>query len=77
MIECEAELKKWGNSVGLIVPKEALEKESMKPRQMVRAIITPIKTLRVKDIFGKQSLKKLTSEIMAQIDGEFEKNFGK
>ena len=59
------------------MPKEALEKESMGPKQRVRAVITPIKTLRVKDVFGKQNLKKTTAEIMAQIDEEFEKNFGK
>jgi len=70
-------LKKWGNSVGLIVPKEALEKESLKPRQMVRAIITPIKTLKVKDIFGKLRLKKPTAQIMAEIDRDFEEKFGK
>ncbi|AJF59965.1 MAG: hypothetical protein J4224_00505 [Candidatus Diapherotrites archaeon] len=77
MIEYEVQLKKWGNSVGLIVPKEALEKESLKPRQMVRAIITPIKTLKVKDIFGKLRLKKPTAQIMAEIDRDFEEKFGK
>jgi len=77
MIECEVELKKWGNSVGLVVPKEALERESLQPNQKVRAIITPIKTLRVKDVFGKQRLNKPVHEIMAQIDEELEQRFGK
>ena len=77
MIEYQVQLKKWGNSVGLIVPKEALEKESLKPRQMVRAIITPVKTLKVKDVFGKLKLKKSTAKIMAEIDKDFEEKFGK
>ena len=77
MMECEVELKKCGNSVGLIVPKEALEKESMRPRQKVRALITPIKTLRVKNVFGKQKPGMPVREIMASIDKEFETGFGK
>ena len=77
MIECEVELKKWGNSIGIIVPKEDLEDEGLRPRQKVRAIITPIKTLKVKDIFGKQKLKRPVSEIMQEIDKDFDKGFGK
>ncbi len=77
MIECEVELKKWGNSVGLIVPKEALERESLRPRQRVRAIISPIKTLKVKDVFGKQKLRGQAARLMAEIDEEFEDKFGK
>ena len=77
MIEYEVQLKKWGNSVGLIVPKEALEKESLKPKQMVRAIIKPIESVKVRDIFGKLRLKKPTAQIMAEIDRDFEEKFGK
>lgn len=72
MIEYEVQLKKWGNSVGLIVPKEALEKESLKPKQMVRAIIKPIESVKVRDIFGKGKLKTPTKQLMKQIDADLE-----
>ncbi len=77
MIDCEVELKKWGNSIGLIVPKDGLKRESLRDGQKVRAIITPLKTLKVKDVFGKQKLRRPTAELMAELDNEFEKTFGK
>ena len=72
MIECEVQLKKWGNSIGLIVPKEALKKDSLRLNQKVRAIITPVKTLRVRDLFGKGRLKTPTKQLMKQIDRDLE-----
>jgi len=72
MIEYETRLKKWGNSIGLIVPKEALKKDSLRPNQKVRAIITPVKTLRVRDLFGKGRLKTPTKQLMKQIDRDLE-----
>ena len=73
MIECETKLKTWGNSIGIVIPKDKMNKEHLKANQIVRVIITPIKILRVKDIFGKlKSLKKPTEQIMKEIDRELD-----
>ena len=69
MIEKETRLKKWGNSIGVIIPKEEAEKENLKINQRVRIIINPVDLIRVKDIFGKfKKMKKPTSKIMKEID---------
>ena len=52
MIEYEAKIKKWGNSAGVIVPKELLHGEHLKQNQTVRVIITPKKVVKVSDVFG-------------------------
>lgn len=71
MIECEAKLKAWGNSIGLVIPKDKTLKENLKPNQKVKAIITPVETLKVGAIFGKlKKWKRPTNEIMGRVDRE-------
>lgn len=73
MIECETKLKVWGNSVGIVIPKDKVNEEHLKANQKVRVIITPIKILRVKDIFGTlKNWKKPTKQIMKEIDKELD-----
>lgn len=39
MIECEATAKKWGNSIGIIIPKEVAESRKIKENSKVRFAI--------------------------------------
>ncbi len=50
MLEYITKLKAWGNSLGVVVPKEQAEKEKLKTEQEIKVIITPKKVLKVKDI---------------------------
>ncbi len=75
MIVCEVKLKKWGNSVGFRLPKDALRKEGLRVEQKVRAYIVPEKIVRVKDIMGKIKLKKPTAQILAETDRELDSKF--
>lgn len=75
MIEFEVELKKWGNSIGLIVPKEELASEPLKARQKVKAIIMPLRQVKVEDIFGKARLSTKTSKLLKSIDKELASKF--
>lgn len=75
MIERETRLRAWGNSIGLVIPKEDVIKENLHPDQKVKVIITPIKTVKVKDIFGKLKFEKSTEEIMKEIDKELDSKF--
>ena len=53
----EVVLKKWGNSVGAIFPKEFVEKKGLKTNQKVMVEI--VKEADLKDVFG--SLKRRCS----------------
>lgn len=76
MIEYETKLKKWGNSVGIVIPKEQVKRENLRERQTVRVIVNPVKSIKVKDIFGKlkewkKSTRQITKEVNKEIDIEF------
>ena len=72
-MEIEAETRKWGNSLGIIIPKVIVEKENLKQNQKIKilAVETESKT-RVKDIFGKLKFKRPTQEILDEVDRDFE-----
>ena len=75
MIEHETRLKAWGNSIGVVIPKEDIKKEGLHIDQKVKVIITPVKTLKVKDIFGKLKLKINTKELLKEVDEELDSKF--
>jgi len=75
MIERETTLRAWGNSIGLVIPKEDVKKEGLHVDQKVKVVITPVKTLKVKDIFGKLKLKINTKELLKEVDKELDSKF--
>lgn len=75
MIEHETKLKAWGNSIGVVIPKEDIIKENLHVDQKVKVFITPVKTVKVKDIFGKLKFKKTTEEMMKDVDRELDSKF--
>lgn len=54
MAEIETEAKKWGNSIGVRIPKEAVEKEGIEPDDTVLVDIKKLK-MPEKDAFGMLS----------------------
>ncbi|MBS3095779.1 hypothetical protein J4231_03805 [Candidatus Woesearchaeota archaeon] len=78
MIEVETRLKTWGNSIGIVIPKEKIEKERLKIDQNVRVIISPTKMLKVENIFGKlKGWKRPTRGIAASMDKDLDSKFFK
>ena len=76
MIEIETKLKGWGNSIGLVIPKDMITKNDLKLRQRVKVIIKPVKVLKVRDLFGKfKNIKKPTDQIMREIDKDLDSKF--
>jgi len=75
MLEYKAKLRSWGNSLGIVVPKEEAMKQKLQPDQEVNVIITPSKTLKVKDIYGKLKFNKSTEQIMKEIDEDLDSKF--
>lgn len=71
MMEIKAKTKKWGNSIGIIIPKEAIRKENIKPDQEVTVLISAKPITKGKDICGTLKFKESTEELMREIDREF------
>ena len=54
-MEVEAVAKKWGSSIGFVIPKEVIEKEKIKPNSKVKFEI--IKVSDISDTFGRLKRK--------------------
>jgi len=69
MIEVKAEIKKWGNSLAIILPKEQMKDQNMKIGKKL-TIMIPENDVSLRDEFGslKSVLKKSTTKIMREID---------
>ena len=75
MMEIKAKTKKWGNSIGVIIPKEIIRQQNIKPDQEITILISskPITTGR--DIWGTFKFKKSTEQIMREVDKDFDVGF--
>jgi hypothetical protein len=73
MITCEARLKQWGNSVGVILPKSKLREEGLEANKMVKIMISPAKELTAGDIFGKMpGLGGMAQKDLDEMDKELD-----
>ncbi len=67
----EVKTKKWGNSIGVVIPSKAAEKLKLRPEETV--IIEIIKKDNVlKDLFGSLRIKKPTGTILKEVRKELE-----
>lgn len=79
MIKSETKLRAWGNSVGVVIPKEALKGENLSINDEVEVIIRK-KSNVLKDVFGtlkkfKAKSRKSTDRLLMEIDKELESRF--
>ena len=69
-MESKLKAKQIGGSIGVIIPKEIVEKEGIMPNDILKVKIE--KTSDLKFLWGKfKDIKKPTDKIMKEID-EFE-----
>ncbi|MCH8003157.1 MAG: AbrB/MazE/SpoVT family DNA-binding domain-containing protein [Nanoarchaeota archaeon] len=63
----EAKVRKWGNSLGLIIPKETVEKEHIKEKEKLKFLIIRDSNV-LKETFGmvKGKWKKSAQQIKDQ-----------
>lgn len=66
MIELETKARKWGNSIGVSLPKDVIEKANIKPNKEVRLFIQD-KKVDISKVFGTLKIKKPTQEILDEI----------
>lgn len=66
----DVKVKKWGNSLGIILPKDLLDNSEIKEGTKIEIFIRPKNKTKVKDLFGilKGKLKKNTDKLMQEVD---------
>ncbi len=71
MIEYEARIKKWGNSFGMVIPKEIMENAHLKINENVKVLIVR-ENMNFEKLFGKYKnrAKKSTQKIKDQMRKE-------
>lgn len=74
MLECETIIKKWGNSFGIVLPKEIIRKNRMNSQDKVHVVITKVtKSNAAKKLWGALAhWETPTEELERQIDREFD-----
>lgn len=70
MAEIEVQTRKWGNSLGIAIPKKIIEEESLHENQKV--IIEIKRVVDIKKIKGLVSFKKSTQEIKDEMRSGWE-----
>ena len=71
MMEIKAKTKKWGNSIGVLIPKEVVEEEKIKPNQEITLMISTKPITRGRDIFGTLKFNESTEKLMRERNKEF------
>ena len=70
MIEIKTKLRKWGNSLGIVVPLNKTNEENIKEGEEVTALILSRKKVNLKKLFGKHKFSKSTDQLMKEADEE-------
>lgn len=69
MIELEAKIRKWGNSMGILLPRQAVKKEKFKDGETVKLFVAK-KTNPIKETFGIYKHSKVNLKTLKEIDKE-------
>ena len=75
MMEIKARTKKWGNSIGIIIPKEVIRQQNIKPDQEITLMISKKPITKGKDIWRTFKFKKSTEQLMREVDKDFNVGF--
>ena len=68
----EVKVKKWGNSLGVVIPKEVINSKNLKEGSELELVIKPLNKTKVKNVFGilKGKIKKSSDQILKEVDKE-------
>jgi len=72
MILVETEAKRWGNSLGVVIPKDVVENENIKESEKIKFLIIRDGRKVLKETFGlaKGKLKKPIQQIKDELRAE-------
>ena len=75
MEQFNAKPKKWGSSLGIIIPNEIVQQAHIKPKQEFTVLLMPAApNPLIKKIFGTLKLKKPTQQVMKEIDEGYDEH---
>ena len=69
MREVTAKVREWGRSLGIVLPKNVAEQESIKKDDTITLLMVK-KGNALKETFGTLNFKKSTSEMLKESDRE-------
>jgi antitoxin component of MazEF toxin-antitoxin module len=61
----EVKTRKWGNSLGLVIPSETVDKLNIKPEETIVIEITKRENA-LKELFGAVKFKKSTKQLLQE-----------
>ena len=67
----EVKTKKWGNSIGIIIPTEAIERLNIKPEEEIIIEIEKKNNV-LKEMFGKAKFKKSSKKMIKDFREDIE-----
>jgi antitoxin component of MazEF toxin-antitoxin module len=67
----EVKVRKWGNSLGVLIPSCTAQKLSLKPNEEIVVEITKKQNV-LKELFGAGKFNKTTEEILKEVRRDFE-----
>lgn len=67
----EVKTKRWGNSIGVVIPIETADKLNLRPEETVIIEITK-KDNALKELFGSIKFKKSTEQILKEVRKDLE-----
>jgi len=70
MQELKTNIKKWGNSYGIVVPIDVLKKEKIKEGDKVTIFVKKSNNNVLREMFGSFKFKKPINELMKEVDKE-------
>ena len=72
MIQIKSKLRRWGNSLGIVVPQQSIANEKIKEGDEVTILIKTNKDNVLKEMFGTFRFKKPVERLMKGVDVELE-----
>ena len=72
----EVKTKKWGNSIGIVIPSETINRLNIKPEERI-VIQIEKKTNVLKEMFGIMKSKKSTKQMVKEAREELESKWMK
>ena len=69
MIEVETKVRRWGRSLGVVIPMEKAKEEKIKEDQTIRLLITKKPNV-LRETFGSLKFRRSTDEILDESDRE-------
>ena len=67
MIEATLKIKKWGNSLGVILPTDIVKKKKLKEGSTIDILVTEGKNINLEEVFGTFKFKKSAQQIKDEI----------